>query len=429
MSDSGSNARARRIPIEHGPGLRQGVTDLRESLNALTISAGIFPAIAIALAGYALYVNGLTEAGLPNGAVVAWITAASVLGGLLGIVLSLYYKMPIAGASSIPGFVLVVSALQTSSLSEVFGGFWLAGALVLLLGVTGTIRRVVNLLPVPVMLGMVAGILLDFPLGIVDSFGESAIIAGAGLIGYIIFDRLGGILRYIPGVLGVVILGVIAASIVGQLNFSAFELGFGQINFVAPSFTLVSLISIAIPLALVVVGAENMQATGVLISADYDPPINSMTISSGLGGLLAALVGAHNANIAGPVTAATASPDAGAPKGRYAASAIAGLVFVLIGLGAGTMVALLNVIPTSLTLMLLGVVLVKPIISAIQGAWGTGRFSTGAFVAFLIAVSGVSILGISAPFWSLLGGAIASLIFEFGDYRDLLRSYQNPDEA
>ena len=183
MSNSSGRARglAARL-IEPGAGFRRGIADLPRNLNAFTISTGVIPAMVIFVTFAALQVNSLSQLGFSERQIIAWVAVSYAFGGLIGIVLSLYYKMPIAGAWAIPGFVLVAATLETSSPAEAFGGFWLAGLFVLLLGVTGAIRKVVGLLPMPVMMGMVAGILLQFPVGIVDSFQESAIIVGAGLV-------------------------------------------------------------------------------------------------------------------------------------------------------------------------------------------------------------------------------------------------------
>lgn len=415
--------------IEPGPGFRQGLADLPRHLNAFTIATGVIPAVVIFVTFAALQVDLLSEAGVSEQIIIAWVAVSYAFGGLIAVVLSLYYKMPIAGAWTIPGFILVAATLENASLSEVFGGFWLAGIIVLILGVTGLMRRVVGLLPVPVMMGMIAGVLLQFPVGIVSSLQESAAIVGAGIIGYIVFDRLGGFFRRVPGILGTALFGGIVAGIVGALDFSGFEFGFGGVEFITPSFSLVSLLSVAIPLALLVIGAENMQAIGILDSIKFKPPVNSMTIVSGIGGVLAALFGAHNANIAGPTTAVMASPDAGPVEGRYVASTLAGVTYILLALVAGTIVAILGVIPGSLTSVLIGMVLIKPVINAIEQTWRTSTFATGAFFAFFIAVSDVTFLGISAPFWALVGGAVASLVFEFGDYRDLVRGNSSGSEG
>jgi benzoate membrane transport protein len=78
-------------------------------------------------------------------------------------------------------------------------------------------------------------------------------------------------------------------------EFQELESVFIVPQLVTPSFNIDAIISIGIPLALLVIAAENAQATGVLMTQGYKPPINEMTILSGIGGIN---VG-HNANIAG----------------------------------------------------------------------------------------------------------------------------------
>jgi benzoate membrane transport protein len=50
-------------------------------------------------------------------------------------------------------------------------------------------------------------------------------------------------------------------------------------------------------------------------------------------------------------------------------------------------------------------------LSKIHRAVGT-EFQIGAFFALVIAMSGVSILGVSSPFWALVGGVALSLALE-----------------
>ena len=47
-----------------------------------------------------------------------------------------------------------------------------------------------------------------------------------------------------------------------------------------------------------------------------------------------------------------------------------------------------------------------------------GRFATGAVVAFLVTVAGVSIFNIGAAFWGLVFGVVVSRIVEPGDFTD-----------
>jgi benzoate membrane transport protein len=409
---------------EPGPGFGASLREFRSHLNGYTISTGVFPPVVLMFTFTVLQVQLLTAANADPATIVAWVSTSWAAGGVVGIVLSLYYKMPIAGAWSIPGFVFVGGLLGSghTTLGEAFGAFWMSGATVLLLGVTGAMKAIVRLLPTPVILAMIAGILIKFPVNMIKTMETHVWIAVAGVLGYVVVSRAGGPLRHLPGVVGTIAFGVAAVAVTGQLNVSAFGLAFGQIIFHPPTFTLEAFLTISVPLALMVVGAENMQAIGILKATGRRPPVTSMTTISGIGGMVAAAIGSENANIAGPTTAVMNSPDAGPPEGRYVASALAGLTYVTLGLIAGTVVSLANALPGALATTLLGMVLISIVITTIKETWETGRFTVGAFFSFIIALADVSFFEIGAPFWALIGGAATSLLFELKDYAEQRRN-------
>lgn len=411
---------------EPGPGFRSSIRDLAKYTNGYTLATGIVPALVIMFTFSVLQVELLTAADVPRDIIVAWVTISWMLGGIVGIIMSLYYKTPIAGAWSIPGFIFVggLLGLGQIELPEVFGAFWMSGALVFLLGITGAIDYVVRIIPPPVMIAMVAGVLIQFPLDMILIAGEETLLVAAGVIGYAIFEYKKGPTRFFPGIAGTILLCAIVAGVTGRLDFSGFEFEFGQAYIHTPVFTLEGFLTISIPLCLMVVGAENMQATAVLKTAGRTPPVNSMTKISGLGGMAAAGLGAENANIAGPTTAAVNSPDAGAFHGRYVAGAVSGVTYVLLAIVGGTVVSLVGVIPEAVATVLLGMLLVRVVSGAIRDAWSERRFSIGAFFAFTIALSDVAFFDIGSPFWSLLGGSVAVVLFELNDYK----SHKNGDK-
>ncbi len=164
-------------------------------------------------------------------------------------------------------------------------------------------------------------------------------------------------------------------------------------------------------------GAENAQAMGVLKTEGYSVPANTMTIASGIGGIVSGLFGAHNANIAGPMTAICASSDAGPKEGRYVASVVNGITFALFGVFAVYAIRFVSFVPTSLVSVLAGLAMINVLISALKSAFSTGRFRIGAFFAFCTGLSGISILNIGCAFWALVIGVVVSLICESGDFK------------
>jgi benzoate membrane transport protein len=362
-----------------------------------------------------IIINGANEAGLPPEVTTSWIFGIYVFGGLISLLLGLYYKMPVTGAWSIPGAVLVVGGLASFEFSEMVGAFLTAGLLVLLLGLTGLIRKVAAWLPVPIVMAMIAGALIRFGTGVVDAGVSTPVIVMAAVVGYLLLTRF---IKTVPGVVGALVFGVIAALITGAFGSAGADIALSAPQFIAPTFDLNAILAVGLPLAVLVIGAENAQATGVLMAEGYRPPVNAMTLISGVGGMLASVFGGHNANIAGPMTAICSSEQAGENReGRYVATLINGVLFALFGIFAGAAVALVSALPATLIAAVAGLAMIGVLISAFRGAFGAPGFQSGALVALVIAMSGVTILNISSPFWALLGGVLVSLTVETKDFR------------
>lgn len=404
-----------RSLVEGGPGFRSGLRDLPRHLGVAPVGAGIVAAIFGCTGPALIIINGANAAGLPADVTTSWIFGIYVFGGLISLLLGLYYKMPITGAWSIPGAVLVVGGLANFEFSDMVGAFLAAGVLVLVLGLTGLIRKVAAWLPVPIVMAMIAGALIRFGTDVVDAGVSTPVIVIAAVVGYLLLTRF---VKTVPGVVGALVFGVAAALITGAFDSTGSDLALTAPQFIAPTFDLNAILAVGLPLAVLVIGAENAQATGVLMAEGYRPPVNAMTLISGVGGVLASLFGGHNANIAGPMTAICSSDQAGEDHdARYAATVVNGLLFLLFGIFAGVAVALVSTLPATLISAVAGLAMIGVLISAFRGAFGATAFQSGALAALVIAMSGVTILNISSPFWALLGGVLVSLAVEWKDFK------------
>ncbi|NDW04889.1 benzoate/H(+) symporter BenE family transporter [Jiella pacifica] len=402
---------ARRGLFEPGPGIGAGLRDLPANINLKTGSAGLVAAI-FGCSGPALIVIGAAGAGkLSEGQTVAWLLAIYGLGGLISFVMGLYYKMPITGAYSIPGAALVAGSLATFPFDQAVGAFVMAGVLVLILGVTGLIGKLMRWLPMPIVMAMIAGALIRFGIGAVNAVSALPIVVGAAVVAFFLSMRF---LKVVPPVLSALVVGLVAVAFTGSFGTNEAGISFVLPELTAPSFTIDAFLAIAVPLAILVVGAENAQATGVLMAEKYPAPVNAMTIISGIGGILAGFLGGHNANIAGPMTAICSSDQAGERReGRYAATVINGVLFAGFGVFAGAVVPLILMLPGPLIGAVAGLAMINVLVMAFQSAFSKpAGYQIGAFVALIVAMSNVSILGISAPFWALLFGAVVSMLVE-----------------
>ena len=401
---------------EKGPGFASGLANLKESLHAKAITAG-FVAAVFGCTGPALIVMSAAQAGnLTQPQAISWIFSIYFFGGLISIILALYYKQPINGAYSIPGAVMLIASLKEYGFQDASGAYLVAGIIVLVLGLSGLIGKVMKWLPVPIVMAMIAGAMVRFGTGIITSAQAAPAIGIATLVGYFAAPKIS---KKIPPILLSLISGMAAAAVTGQMNFANVKYTMVAPSLVMPTFDIGAIISIAIPLAVLVLGAENAQAYGVLLSQGFKPPINAMTVISGLGGIVTAFFGGHNANIAGPMTAICSSGEAGEDKEkRYGATIVNGVLFGSFGLIASIAVAFVAGLPKHLIGILAGLAMIGVLISSFEYAFATKKFRTGAFFALMIAISGVAFFKIASPFWALIGGVVASLIVEPRDFQE-----------
>jgi benzoate membrane transport protein len=414
MSSASSPASTKHVIWEKGPGFRSGLGDLGKHVNSKTLTAGFIAAVFGCTGPALVTINAAATAGYTQADTVTWLFGIYVFGAAISIIMGLYYKTPIVGAYSIPGASMLGAALVGFTYNEAGAAFVMAGIIVLLLGVTGLISKVMKWLPLPIVMGMIGGCMFRFGTGVVTSTVALPLVCGAALVGYFILPLL---IKKFPPVLGALILGLIALIATGGLHMEETSFAFIAPRIIAPHFNVATILSVSIPLAALVVGAENAQAVGVLYAQGYKPPINAMTVISGFGGIAAGLVGAHNANIAGPMTAICSSEEAGDNKdGRYAAGVINGIFFGLFGIFASFTIAFVRVIPSQLINVLAGLAMINVLINSFRDGFGSSKCKMGAFAALVIGASGISILGIGSAFWALVGGVVISLICEKKDF-------------
>ena len=407
---------------EKGPGLMAGARSFWGDQNFANVSNGIIDGLAFGIIAIPLIQKAAASASLPPEILESWLVSIYVGGGLISIFMALYYKLPIVGAWSIPGAFALAQVLGNYTFNEAVGGFFTAGVIVLLLGVTGTIKLLVAKIPIQIMMAMVAGTLFGWGAKLVESFKTAPLICAIGLVGYIICKK---ILKNVPAVVGTMVFTLIGAAALGQLNPVGIDWSIAMPMIIMPHFNFSAALSIGIPLALLIVCAENMQAIGVQIAIGRKPPVNAMTIISGIGGLVSPFFGGHNCNIAGPMTAWAGSDDCGDVDKRYVAAVWCGIAFAITGIFSKATMSVLDMLPMEATNVIIGLVLMGMIIGGLEDSFGTGKFKIGNFASFTIAVSGVVFFGIGSAFWALVVGTAISLLLEKKDYDEMKSVFED----
>lgn len=411
-----------------------GIKEFPKHVHVKSVTQGIVTGVAGWCFALLLYAYG-NDCGWPRETVVSWIFACWGLGCLNGLILSLKYKTPIPGAWSISGAAIAVSGVAAGlTLPQLCTGYLLSGILVFLLGVSGIMNKVMKFIPMPIVMGMTAGCLFKFGTNIVQYLfdwssdlsqpvnAQLLIIALLAIAAWVLFNRLK--IAAVPPVLAALVVVIAGVLICGLYDTSALE----NLQWTGPripGYSFESLgtifISVTIPLTLLVIGAENTQAVGVLQGQGYEVPIKAMTIMSGIGGMIVSVFGGHNANIAGPMTAMTSSPESGPREDRYVAAVICMLFTSLVAIFASIVVPFLDTLPINLIYIIAGLSLLGVILSSLQDAFSAGKFQFSAVIAFVVALSQISFLGIGSSFWSLLVGVIIAAVIEPKDFKESLR--------
>lgn len=403
--------------IETGPGFGSSTKDLPSSLTLSALAYG-FTAWLFAVTGpFFIYVNAARQGNLSAVELNSWIFGGYFLCGLLSIALSLYYRLPLLAAITIPGGVLVATALSHLSFQEVIGAYFLTGALITVLGVTGAVKRGMGWLPMPITMAMVAGILLQFGMGIITSLQQTPLISGMTLIAFLSVSFVKPLARRFPPVLAAIIVGLLATAAHGKADWQLLTFQMAQFKFFAPVFTWSATMELVIPLALTVVAVQNAQGIAILQNMGYRPPFDAVTIASGLGSIIVAPFGSQSVCLAGPMTGIVTNPSVGPRERRYGAAIVTGFLWMAFGLFSPMATAMSQILPGSLVDLLAGLALLDVLGSCFAAAFGE-NFRLGALFTFLITISGIRLLNIGAPFWGLVGGTFISLLSERQDFRN-----------
>lgn len=398
-----------------------GLGEILSSLSAVHLANAVIAFIFAASAPVAIILGAGQRGGLAAADMASWIFAVFVVNSVLTLAFSILYRMPLAFFWTIPGTVLVGPALEHLSFAEVIGAYHATGLLLLLLGLTGSVRRVMAWIPMPIIMAMVAGVFLQFGLGWIEALRDDIWIVLPMTAAYFLLPLFPQIERRMPAMIGVLVVGIAAMALTGRgpspgealAPASGWQGIFAAPSLYAPAFSLQAMIELVIPLAVTVIAAQNAQGIAILQSRGHEPPVNTITTACGAGSLVAALFGAVSTCLTGPVNAIVSS--GGNRESQFAAAILVALLAILFGLFAPLFTALMLATPPGFIAALAGLALLR----VLQGAFHVsfrGRFTLGALVTFLVTIADHAIYNIGAPFWGLVFGVLTSWLLERGDF-------------
>jgi benzoate membrane transport protein len=210
---------------------------------------------------------------------------------------------------------------------------------------------------------------------------------------------------------GAFLAGMVASAITGQVTPEAFQWSTPSAIPLRPAFDPSSILTLSAPLVVMAIGIGNIQGLGFLASQGYRPPVRLVTIWLGLTTLVNASFGGHVAAIQNNGAVVLGGPEAGPHDSRYVSSLVASVLAALLGLCAACAGTLLAVLPEGFVPALAGLALLSALMDALRRSTQT-ELPMGAFFALAIAASRVTLLGVGAAFWALIGGLLVSFALE-----------------
>ena len=354
------------------------------------------------------------QGGLAESDLASWIFGSFFVNGLISIVFCLRYRQPLVFFWTIPGTVLVGPALGHLSFPEVIGAFIATGVLMLVLGLSGWVRRCTEAAPMPIVMAMVAGVFLRFGTGLVHAVRDDVAIAAPMVLAFIFLSYSARIGRLLPPLIGALLAGVVSILLLNKFDASeTAPAAFALPNLYLPAFSWQAMVELVVPLAITVLVVQNGQGFAVLTAAGHKPPVDAIAVACGAGSIAAAFVGTVSTCLTGPVNAIISS--SGERSRHYAAGVFVGVLALAFGLLAPLFTRLMLATPPAFIAALAGLAMLRVLQTAFGIAFG-GKFALGALVTFLVTVADVPIFNIGAAFWGLVLGCALSWLLERRDF-------------
>jgi len=397
-------------PTVPRPSLRQVLADF----GPIYAANGFIGLVFTASGPVAIVLSVGTGGGLSPAELASWIFGAFFINGFITLIMSWRYRQPLAFFWTIPGTVLVGPSLQHLSFPEVIGAYYATSLLILALGLSGWVKRAMQAVPMPIVMGMVAGVFLRFGLDLVRALHSDVAIAAPMLITFFALWAVPAFGRRMPPLIGALLVGALVVAVLGRLDPSV--LGSFQVVqpvVQAPVWSLAAIIELVVPLAITVLVVQNGQGFAVLQAAGHHPPVNTTTVMCGVGAFFSAVVGAVSSCLTGPTNALITST--GERERHYTAAMFTGLLAIAFGLMAPAFTGLMLAAPKEYIMMLGGLAMLRVLQAAFIVSF-KDRFTLGALISFLVTVTDLAVLNIGAAFWGLIAGFAVSWLLEKRDF-------------
>jgi benzoate membrane transport protein len=368
--------------------------------------AGVLTSLVGFTSSFAVVLAGLASMGATPGQAASGLLALCVVCGVGTVWLSARHRIPVILAWSTPGAALLASTgTPDGGWPAAVGAFALVGVLVLLTGLWPRLGEVIAAIPTPIAQAMLAGVLLQLCLApVVGLAAEPLLVApvvAAWLVAYLWSARWASPVAFVValGVIGVWLARHGAAP--GSLA--------PVVDWTTPTLSVGAVLGVALPLYVVTMASQNVPGVAVLSSYGFTAPWRASMGVTGVGTVVGAPLGGHAVNLAAITAALAAGPESDPdPRRRWLAGQTSGATYLVLAVLSGAVVTLVTTAPIEVITAVAGLALLATLASALTAAMADVTRRLPAVVTFVVAGSGVSVLGIGAAFWALAAGLLVA---------------------
>jgi benzoate membrane transport protein len=377
--------------------------------QAVVAGAGI--AVVGYTSSFAVVLAGLRSVGATEVQATSGLVAVSLTTGLGTLWLSRRHRLPFTLAWSTPGAaVLASSHVVDGGWPAAVGAFVLAGILIVLTGALPVLARLISLIPAPIAQAMLAGVVLEICLAPVSALTDHPWQIAPILATWLMLARLAP--RWAVPAAFVVLLVVVGVDAARDGGISGSWTP--QLAWTTPHLTLAAAVSIALPLYVVTMAAQNVPGVAILKSFGFEVPWREAMTTTGVGTIVGAPVGGHAINLAAISAAVPASAEAHPdPARRWPAAAAFGTTFLVLGALTTPLVTYLGAAPLAVVGTVAAVGLLSTLGSALSAAVAEVEERTAAVVTFVVASSGLTLAGVGPAFWALVAGLVVRGVLRF----------------
>ncbi|MBN6191784.1 benzoate/H(+) symporter BenE family transporter [Aneurinibacillus sp. BA2021] len=374
------------------------------------ILAGVVTALVGFTSSFAVVLAGLDAMGATAAQAASGLLAVTVTMGIACVMLAWRYRMPITVAWSTPGAALLAStgAIEGGWPAAV-GAFLVTAALILLTALWPALGALIARIPPSIAQAMLAGVLLPLCLAPITGVVANPWGVVPVVLTWLVFARLAP--RWAVPFAFLAAAAVVAVTLVAEGDAVDPAVLLPRVQLTAPVFTVGALVGVALPLFIVTMASQNVPGIAIMRSFGYEVPWRPAMLVTGLGTALGATAGGHAINLAAISAALAASPDADPDaRRRWVAGVSTGVSYLVLGGFSAAFATLVVLAPEAVIPAVAGLALFAAFGSAVQQAIDDPGERLPAVVTFLVAASGIAVLGVSAAFWALVAGLLVRTV-------------------